>query len=382
MSERVALSELVTLRRERVHGHHDAAGIYVGLEHLDRTSPRILRSAPASASSSLNGMFRPGDVVFAKLRPELRKAAVADFEGYCSTDLLVLTPRAGTDPRFAAHVMRSEAIFAEAIATAVGTKMPRTSWDSLRRLEVFRPSLPEQQRIASALDAAQDAIGATNAVVAKLMRIQLALLSDRVELRTGWHSEPLEACVRDDAPITYGIVQAGPHVPDGVPYIRTGDMSGDRLRVTGLMRTSETIAAAYARSRVAPGDLVCSLRASVGTVHPVPPELEGANLTQGTARIAPAIDARYLLWALRSASVQRHFMRCTKGTTLPEITLADLRRLPIPLPPSATEQRKIADQLDEMEATLQAERALLAKLRKLERAMSHDLLSGLRRATS
>ena len=376
MRERVPLRELVALRRERVRGARDPNGVYVGLEHLDRTSPRIARTEPSSASASLNGTFFRGDILFGKLRPRLRKSALADFDGYCSTDFLVLTPRAETDPRFAAHVLRSEAVFAEAIATSVGTKMPRTSWDALQRLAVFRPCLSEQRGIATALDTAQDTIDETERIVTKLGHVQQGLLHQLLSGHDGWCAQPLEACVR--APITYGIVQAGPHVPGGVPYIRTGDMSGDGLRIEGMQRTSEAIASAYARSSVSTGDLVCSLRASVGTIHVVTPELNGANLTQGTARIAPSsdVDPRFLLWALRSPNVQRQFARFAKGTTFPEITLADLRRLRVPLPPSKSAQTAIARQLDTMNATLRHEKRTLGKLRKLERALSHDLLSG------
>lgn len=381
MRDRVPLRELVTLRRERIHGHRDLDGVYVGLEHLDRDCPRIARTEPSSASSSLNGTFCRGDIVFGKLRPRLRKSALADFDGYCSTDLLVLTPRPDTDPRFAAHVLRSETVFAEAIATSVGTKMPRTSWAALELLEVFRPTLAEQRVIADALDAAQDTIEETERIVGKLARVQEGLLHELLEPGEGWSVQPLARCVR--MPITYGIVQAGPHVPGGVPYIRTGDMSGDRLRLEGLLRTSEAIASGYARSRVTTGDLVASLRASVGTIHMVTPELDGANLTQGTARIAPSndVDPCYLLWALRSPGVQRHFARVAKGTTFPEITLADLRRLPIPLPASKPAQSAIAKQLDTMDATVRHEKRTLAKLRTLERALSHDLLSGRRRVS-
>src|SRR5262249_50032507 len=109
-----------------------------------------------------------------------------------------------------------------------------------------------------------------------------------------WGVRTLESCVISE--ITYGIVQAGPHLYGGVPYIRTGDMAGDRLVAEQMLRTSREIAARYQRSTVHAGEIVCAIRATVGKVLPVPPELDGANLTQGTARIAPKdeIDATFL----------------------------------------------------------------------------------------
>ena len=37
--------------------------------------------------------------------------------------------------------------------------------------------------------------------------------------------------------ITYGIVQCGPHIENGIPYIRVSDMNSASLEVTGMLRT-------------------------------------------------------------------------------------------------------------------------------------------------
>ena len=68
----------------------------------------------------------------------------------------------------------------------------------------------------------------------------------------------------------------------------------------------------------------------------LPPELDGANLTQGTARIAPSrqIEKHFLLWQIRSAHRQGWIKQQIKGTTFLEITLARLREMPIFIPPS------------------------------------------------
>jgi hypothetical protein len=198
-----------------------------------------------------------------------------------------------------------------------------------------------------------------------------------------WEILPLEACVRPEASITYGIVQAGPHVPGGVPYIRTGDMSGDRLTLNGLLRTSPRIAGSYHRSRVGTGEIVCAIRATVGKVLEVPPQLNDANFTQGTARISPgpALDARFLLWAMRGPAVQRQFELSTKGTTFQEITLARLRRILIPRPERRDEQTRISAAMDRVERRERTESGELDKLRLLKQALVEDLLTGRVRVT-
>jgi type I restriction enzyme S subunit len=192
-----------------------------------------------------------------------------------------------------------------------------------------------------------------------------------------WEVYTLGECVRPDAPITYGIVQAGSHVEGGVPYIRTGDMAGDRLSVEGLLRTSPQIAASYRRSEVRTGEIVCAIRATVGKVLEVPPELDGANLTQGTARIAPRenINNHFLLWALRSNYAQRQFDLAIKGTTFSEITLENLRKIYVALPSNRDEQDRIAEILDTVDETIAHTSSLIAKLKQMKAGLLHDLLT-------
>jgi len=192
-----------------------------------------------------------------------------------------------------------------------------------------------------------------------------------------WEVYTLGECVRPDAPITYGIVQAGSHVEGGVPYIRTGDMAGDRLSLEGLLRTSPQIAASYRRSEVRTGEIVCAIRATVGKVLEVPPELDGANLTQGTARIASRenINNHFLLWALRSNYAQRQFDLAVKGTTFSEITLENLRKIYVALPSSRDEQDRIAEILDTIDSTIAHTSSLIAKLKQMKAGLLHDLLT-------
>ena len=106
-----------------------------------------------------------------------------------------------------------------------------------------------------------------------------------------WKALPTKRIVDSARPNTYGIVQCGPNYPDGVPYIRPVDMDDERgVGLDSLQRTAPDIAAAYARSTVRASDVVVSIGPSFGKAMVVPAELEGANLTQGTARLAPGAD--------------------------------------------------------------------------------------------
>jgi len=175
------------------------------------------------------------------------------------------------------------------------------------------------------------------------------------EIKRLWHLTP------PDRRIMYGIVLPGPNVDDGVPIVKGGDVSPERLRLDRLNRTTREIESAYVRSRLRGGDLVYAIRGSIGEVAIVPDELEGANLTQDAARISytRATHGPWLLYVLKSAAVFAQLEAGALGATIRGINIRDLKRASVPVPPHE-EQRAIAAFLDRETARIDA---LVAKVR-------------------
>jgi len=198
-----------------------------------------------------------------------------------------------------------------------------------------------------------------------------------------WPIFPLQSLTNTGTIITYGIVQAGDEFSGGIPYIRTGDIVDGEICQSGLRHTAPEIAARFERSRVRSGEIVMGIRATVGTTALVPAALDGANLTQGTARISPGkhIDTLFLLNFLRSARAQRWIGRQVKGATFREITLAKLLELPVQVPPIAL-QREFANRAKEIEKITGAYRAHVVKLGVLLASLEHCAFRGELSATN
>jgi len=176
---------------------------------------------------------------------------------------------------------------------------------------------------------------------------------------------PLKHAVSPTRPITYGIVQCGPDFPGGVPYIRPADMEDEEgiTEPESLLRTDPEIAFSYRRSTVRPKDIVLSIGPSFGKVMIVPTELDGANLTQGTARVASNADhdSRFIFWSLRSSFCKQQWEARVSGATFRALNLGPLAETLLPDPPPA-EQRAIAAFLDRETARVDR---LMAKKREL-----------------
>ncbi|MFM1662772.1 restriction endonuclease subunit S [Aeromonas salmonicida] len=193
----------------------------------------------------------------------------------------------------------------------------------------------------------------------------------------GWNTKPLSEIVKEK--ISYGIVQAGPHIIDGIPYIKSSDVKG-KIDPDTLQKTSQEIHFKYRRSAVHPGDIVFSLRGNIGASAIVPEDLLEANLTQGTARISVSESHCNLFYyyQLASEKLLNIINNLSKGSTFKEIALEELRKVKVlcaPLP----EQNKIAKILSTWDKAITTTEQLLANSQQQKKALMQQLLTGQKR---
>lgn len=295
-----------------------------------------LHPAPKKFTRAPGKTCRSGDVILG-IRATIGEKVLADGIYCLGRGVAGLRARGSVDERYLWHWLTQITPTLE--AKAKGATFKQVNREDIGELQIVLPPLQEQRRIAEILDKADALRAKRRAALAQLdtltQSIFLDMFGDPARNPKAWPVDELQNVVKEGTIVTYGIVQAGDEFPGGVPYIRTGDIVDGRIDHTTLRHTDPIIAARFRRSRVEAGDIVMSIRATVGTTAVVPPDLEGANLTQGTARISPSRRAfgRYLLHFLRAPGTQKWIGRQIKGATFREITLGRLRQLPVLLPP-------------------------------------------------
>jgi type I restriction enzyme S subunit len=217
-----------------------------------------------------------------------------------------------------------------------GATFLQVNKQDVAEMEILLPPIEEQRRIAAALDAADALRAKRRQALAKLDTLTESIFHNMF----GWAAAteypvvPLNDLIDDGRPICYGILKPGPDLKDGHPYVRVVDMKDGGIDPHGVRRTSAEISHQYRRSLLRSGDLLMSIRGHVGRLAEVPPELDGANITQDSARIGVAgANPRYVLAYLRTADAQRWMARNTKGVAVRGLNISDLRRLPIVQPP-------------------------------------------------
>lgn len=180
--------------------------------------------------------------------------------------------------------------------------------------------------------------------------------------KAAWREVHLDDLVDDDAPICYGIVLPGQHHEGGVPVIKVKDIAQGSVKATGLLHTSPEIDAQYRRSRLMGGDILLSIRGTVGRVGIVPDELAGANLTQDTARVRiSCVDTRnYVYQLLQSDLLKIQIRDHVVGQAVQGINIRDVRRLKFPFPEKLKTQHFIAEILANYNAATEKTEQLIA----------------------
>jgi type I restriction enzyme S subunit len=155
--------------------------VYVGLEHVEPWTGRLLLENQPETVDSVVGSFRAGDVLFGKLRPYLAKVARPDFDGVCTSEILPLRPVPGCSQSYVMYELLNAPYIHWLDSLTYGTKMPRVSPEQVASSFVGLPPLPEQRAIAAFLDRETARI---DALVAKKERLIALLEEQRTALIT------------------------------------------------------------------------------------------------------------------------------------------------------------------------------------------------------
>lgn len=190
-----------------------------------------------------------------------------------------------------------------------------------------------------------------------------------------WQTVTASEVVEPNAPICYGVVQVGRNVDNGVPIVAIKFVK--EIGWAPLHRTSANIERLYARSRVKAGDVLISIKGTIGRVGVVPEGFEG-NISRELARLRPrkTYSGEYISYQLEADVTQARISRAVVGTTRLEFSIAALRQLELPIPASLIEQREIAAALSDVNALLNGLDRLIAKKRDLKQGAMQKLLSG------
>lgn len=353
---------------------------------------------------------RKGDVFFTRTSETVDEIGVASVmldqpeETVFSGFVLRARPlNDSLDDTFKAYCFTPRYFRQQVTARASYTTRALTNGRSLSAALLARPPLAEQRAIGEALLDVDAAIQGLSQLIAKKRNLWTGamqrLLTGQTRLPgfeapkkaephrdteigkipVEWRIVALGEIVERGRGIRYGIVQPGAYDPSGRYMIRGQDYSEAKgwAKPEKIFRVSSTVEERYRNARVKSGDLIMTIVGYCGHVEIVPDWLDGANLTQTTARLAINSQAvpQFIKSVLNSPVGERQVNSFLKGAAQPGLNCSDVAKFLVPLP-SLEEQIAIAGVLSDTDAEIAALEARLEKTRVLKQSMMQALLTG------
>lgn len=180
------LSDVAGVVRRRVKPQDHPELPFIGMDNIEAHTMRLLGTVPSTTMKSASVHFRPGDVLYGRLRPYLNKVIVTDFEGLASAEFIPLTTPEGVAPKFIQYRLNAADFVSYASHLDEGDR-PRVDCDQIGAFALDVPPSGEQRRIVDAIESyftrLDDAVATLERVQRNLKRYRASVLKDAVEGR-------------------------------------------------------------------------------------------------------------------------------------------------------------------------------------------------------
>jgi type I restriction enzyme S subunit len=170
-------------------------------------------------------------------------------------------------------------------------------------------------------------------------------------------------------PITYGVIKLGAPVQGGVPILRSSDVRHLTLDLDDVKHISPAIAGQFKRTFLRGGEILVTVRGTLGGVVVAPDVCSGHNISREVAMlvlIEPSI-AKAVAMFIGSVNLQRWLLERTKGIAYTGINIETLKQLPIPVPPFVEQNRIVAEVERRLSVVEELEAAVNANLQRANR---------------
>jgi len=192
------------------------------------------------------------------------------------------------------------------------------------------------------------------------------------EIRGDWVWATAEQLTDANRSITYGVIKLGSAVHKGVPVLRSSDVRHLHLDLHGVKQISSDIADEFKRTFLSGHEILITVRGTLGGVVVVPAECAGFNISREVAMLALVNQsiAKVAAIFIGSVTIQHWLMQRTKGIAYTGINIETLKKMPIPVPPAAEQQRIVEEVeqrlsvVEELESTVEANFRRASRLRQ------------------
>ena len=341
-----------------------------------------------NAPSRARRLVKVNDVLFATVRPTLRRIAIVPEHlnnQVCSTGYFVLRPKEGIDHRFIFYWLFTEDFMGQMELLQKGASYPAVTDGEVKSQEMSFPPLPEQQRIVAILDQAFEAIAKARANAEANLKNARALFDSHLQsvFTEAWNSDELVALADLATDITDGDHMPPPKASSGVPFITIGNIAKDTCTINfadTFMVPREYFDGLKSNKKPKKGDVLYTVTGSFGVPVLVTENRDFCFQRHiGLIRPKPEVSSEWLFYLLMSPQVLKQANDGATGTAQKTVSLKLLRSFQVPrvrLTLQLMAAAKLSPVLEETHRLESLYRQKLEALDELKQSLLHQAFSG------
>lgn len=365
--EYVRLGELCTPNATKISINKDTVIDYIDISSIDNERKEVAKYESyhfIDAPSRARKIVKTNDILVSTVRPNLNAVAILEKSTpnltVASTGFCVLSCNERVVPRYIYNFCKSKTFIDCLVLQATGASYPAVSDKIVRNVLVPKHTENEQQEIANTLDKLQSIITHRQKQLEKLDELIKArfveMFGDMILNPNGWEKVLLgEVCdVRD------GTHDSPKYFTEGYPLVTSKNVTGGRIDFTDCsLICEEDYNKINQRSKVDSGDILMPMIGTVG--NPVIVNIDEEFAIKNVALIKfkenSIIINSFVKALLESDYFDRVVISKVRGGTQKFISLGDIRKLEICLPPLDVQQQfsNFVTQIDKSKVAVQKE---------------------------
>lgn len=174
---RQPLKTIMCYGKERISYSAITPETYVSTDTMEQNCEGIV---PYNGTPNVNTIvaYQKGDILLSNIRPYLKKLWLANCNGGCSPDVLVLHNNrpAQVDSSFIYYSLRRQGFFDFIMSDIKGMKMPRGKKETIEKFEIILPSLDKQKEVVEKMSKIDEEISKAKQYVANAYSAKQAIL--------------------------------------------------------------------------------------------------------------------------------------------------------------------------------------------------------------
>ncbi|WP_052359226.1 restriction endonuclease subunit S, partial [Methanomicrobium mobile] len=339
---KVKLGDVAIEHKETCKGSKDGLPI-VGLEHLIPEDV-TLTNWDENTENTFTKMFRRGNVLFGRRRAYLKKAAVAPFDGICSSDITVIEAIPDRiNPKLLPFIIQNDNLFDFAVRKSAGSLSPRVKWEHLKNYEFELPDMDKQRELADILWAMDDTKKSYQKLIAATDELVKSQFIEMFVIGTPYKRTRLGDYVFQIRGVSYKPDDLRPLLSeDSVLLLRANNINSGLINHDDVQYVSKEKVNPI--QRIQSGDiLICASSGSlehVGKAAICPISIIGetfgafCKLIRPTGGLLPEYIASYL----ETDEYRKMIMQLACGSNINNLKAEHIDELQIPVPPMDDQQ--------------------------------------------